>query len=166
MISHRMAVQVIDEPAHNGMILHPSQLKDKLFIVKMVTKKRGENDIRGVSVKAHIPVVRMHPLRITFRPSLPGDLQAMRILIDPGHLDFDSLSAAPAAQDTQVVAASATDLADPHPAPPPGQAPEPLDTDGMSAKPGIDEIQFAHIPFDIPEGNIVPIEQFLFMAAL
>jgi hypothetical protein len=81
----------------------------------------------------------------------------MYVIIDTSHGYFDTALPAPPAQYPQIVASATTDLTNAYPLPATYQTPQSLYTDRMPAQPGIDDIQFTHIPFDIHKGNIIPV---------
>jgi hypothetical protein len=88
----------------------------------------------------------------------------MRIMVDTDHLYVDTPPVAIPAQDPQIVAAATPDLTNGYPLPPAQQPLQPPDADLVPSQPGIDEIQFLHIPLYIRKRNIVPVEQ-LFLGA-
>jgi hypothetical protein len=137
---------------------------DQLFIRKVMTKKRRKDDIRLPLVKYHLPVIRMHPFCMTAPPSFPGHRNTMRIVVDTDHFYVDTPPVAIPAQYPQIVAAATPDLTDRYPLTPSQQPLQPPDADPVSPQPGIDGIQFMHIPLYIRKRNIVPVEQ-LFLGA-
>ena len=166
MPGQRVSLQVVDKPAHGGMTIHPLKLGNQFFIGEVMTEQRRKKDIRFPFFEGYLAVIGVDPCRIIIRPSPAGDFQAVCIAVDAGYAHFDVPSPAPPAQDPQVIPAPASDLAKVDPLPATGKGGQASYTDGMSPQPGIDKIQLQHIPFDIGKGQPLPVQQFLFIAAL
>src|SRR5579859_2281257 len=104
----------------------------------------------------------MDPAGIVARPSLPRHFQAMGVVVDARDLYVDTALPAPPAQHPEIIPAAATDLADMYPLPVVDKRGQAADADRMPAQPGIDDIQFQHISFNIRKRKSFPIQQLLF----
>jgi hypothetical protein len=108
----------------------------------------------------------MHPVCVISFPPLPGYLDAMGFTIDTGYPYMDAAFPAPPVKNPQIIPAAATDLTDMQSPPSPYKRSQAADADRVTAKPGIDKIQFQHISLDIRKGQSFAIQQFLFIASL
>jgi hypothetical protein len=82
----------------------------------------------------------------------------MLIAVHTHYLRIDPLPATVPAQYPQVVPAATTNLADPYPPPAPQELLQTFNADPVTTQPGIDKIQFLHVPLNIRKRNIIPIE--------
>jgi hypothetical protein len=96
---------------------------------------------------------------MTTPPFFPGHRNTMRIVVDADHLYIDTPPVTIPAQYPQIVAAATPDLANRYPLTPSQQLLQPSDADPVPSQPGVDEIQFMHIPLYIRKRNIAPVEQ-------
>jgi hypothetical protein len=170
-----MTVQVVDEPTRPRIALHPPEHANQLFVAEVVTEQGRKDDIGPAVPEFNIPVVRVYPPGLPFLPLLLRDADAVLVAVDADSVDGYAPPPAPPGKHTQIVPSSApylTDAYTPYRSPrganinPTYQPPHSFYSYRMPPEQGIDSIQLQHVPADIFERDIVPVQQFLFITSV